>query len=292
MIINQASLQGIYISFNTIFAAAFAGAKSMWPLVAMKAVSTGAVVDYKWLANFPAMREWVGERVVKDLSAFNYTITNKDFEATVEVDRDSIEDDQIGVYPPLIQGLAHSAAVHPDQLVFKLLKNGFTGVCYDGQYFFDTDHPVGDASVSNFGGGAGTPWYLLDLSQPIKPLILQRRKEPEFVAQDDPTSESVFKRKKFTYGVDDRKNAGYGLWQLAYGSKQTLDSDSFGAAYTAMMSLKNEEDDPLGIVPTHLVVPPTLIGAARKVIKNALTTGGASNEWANTVELLEVPWLA
>jgi phage major head subunit gpT-like protein len=294
MIINQGSLAGIFTGFSTVFAQAMASfaAQSLWNRVAMEVPSTTSEENYKWLGDFPGMKEWIGERVVKDLSAFDYTIRNKPFEATIGVDRDNIEDDKIGVYTPMIQGLAHSAAVHPDQLVFALLKAGFTTPCFDKQYFFDTDHVVAGASVSNSGGGSGTGWYLLDLSRPYKPLILQRRKQPEFVALDSPTSEEAFKRKKFMYGVDDRKNAGFGLWQLAYGSKQTLDHDNFAAAHTAMSEFKNDEGVPLGIMPTHLVVPPSLNRAARKIVVNTELAGGGSNELAGMAEVLVVPWLA
>lgn len=292
MIINQAALAGIYKSFSTIFNQAFAGAASMWEVVAMLALSGGASVDYKWLGDFPMMREWLGDRVIKDLSAFRYEIANKDYEATVEVDRNHIEDDQIGVYTPMIQGLAQSAKQHPDLLIFALLAAGFTTTCFDGQYFFDSDHPVGDSSVSNTGGGSATAWYLMDLSRPIKPLILQRRKNPEFVAQDRPTDDNVFMRKKFRYGVDDRKNVGFGLWQLAYGSKQTLDTTYYPAARAAMMGFKNENGVPLGIMPTHLVVPPTLEGAGRTLVESMTAANGASNPWYNTAKLVVVPWLA
>lgn len=292
MIINQATLSGIYKSFSTIFNEAFDGAATQWRNVAMEIPSEGRSVDYKWLGAFPMMREWVGERVIKDLSAFGYTIVNKDYEATVEVDRNDIEDDQIGVYTPMIRGLGVAAAQHPDVLVFSLLKNGFSEVCYDGQYFFDTDHPVGGESVSNFGGGSGTAWYLMDLSRPIKPLVLQIRKRPEFVALDSPDDESVFMRKKYRYGVDDRKNVGFGLWQLAYASKDTLNAANYAAARAAMMSFKNDEGAPLGIMPTHLVVPPTLESAARSVVAVANDAAGAGNPWYNTAEILVVPWLA
>ena len=295
MIINQANLTGIYKSFNTIFNQAFDAAPSQWPLVAMEAPSTGRSVDYKWLGDFPMMREWVGDRVIKDLGAFKYEIVNKDYESTVEVDRNDIDDDQIGVYTPMIQGLAQAAKVHPDTLVFALLKAGFATPCFDNQYFFDTDHPVNGASVSNFGGGSGTPWYLLDLSRPIKPIILQIRKRPQFVAMDRPEDENAFMRKKFRYGVDDRKNVGYALWQLAYASKGTLDAANYAAARAAMMSFKRDDGDgntPLGIMPTHLVVPPTLESAGRAVVEAQFDTTGASNVWYNTVKLVVVPWLA
>lgn len=292
MIINQATLSGIYKSFSTIFREAFASAPTQWETVAMRAPSSGRSVDYKWLGDFPMMKEWVGERAIKDLSAFSYEIVNKNYEATIEVDRDDIEDDQIGVYTPMVQGLGAAAKQHRDILVFGLLAAGFSTLCYDGQYFFDTDHPVAGASVSNFGGGSGTPWYLLDLSRPVKPLILQVRKEPQFVAMDRPDDEHVFMRRKFRYGVDDRKNVGFGFWQMAYASKDTLNATNYAAARAAMMSFKNDEGVPLGIVPTHLVVPPTLEEAGKKIVEVQTDANGAGNPWYGTAKLMVVPWLA
>lgn len=291
MIVNQATLAAIYQSFSTIFGEAFAGVKTMWPTVAMECPSTSAVTDYAWLGDYPAMREWVGDRVLKDLSLSSYQIRNKNYEASVEVDRNNIEDDQIGVYKPMIQGLADAAAKHPDRLVFALLAAGFATACYDGQYYFDTDHPVNGASVSNHGGGAGTPWFLLDCSRPIKPLILQMRRKPEFVAKDDPKDEQAFIRRKYAYGVDDRKNVGFGLWQQAYGSKQTLDATNYAAARAAMGQFENDEGEPLGIVPTHLVVPTTLESAGRKLLLNENAANGATNEWYHSAELVVCPWL-
>ncbi len=293
IIVNQAALAGIYKSFSTIFNQALDTAPSQVDLIAMRGPSGGRSVDYKWLGTFPMMREWLGDRVIKDLSAFHYEVVNKDFEATVEVDRNDIQDDQIGVYTPMVQGLAQAAKQHPDILAFALLKAGFTTPCFDGQYFFDTDHPWGEGVVSNSGGGAGTPWFLLDLSRPIKPIILQIRQQPQFVAMDRPDDENVFMRKKFRYGVDDRKNVGFGLWQIAYGSKVAFDPTVYAAARAAMMSFKQEDGEtPLGVVPTHLVVGPTLEAAGKAVVEAQFNAAGASNIWYNTAKLVVVPWLA
>jgi phage major head subunit gpT-like protein len=35
---------------------------------------------------------------------------------------------------------------------------------------------------------------------------------------DSSTDQNVFMKKQFLYGVDCRDNAGFGLWQMAYGS--------------------------------------------------------------------------
>lgn len=292
MVVNQAALSGIFKSFSTIFNETLETTKPLWNRVAMMVPSTGSSVDYKWLGAFPMLREWLGDRVVKNLTAFNYVIANKDYEGTVELDRNDVEDDQVGVYRPMIQGLSANAVLHPDQLIFKLLKDGFATVGYDGQFFFDTDHPVAGASVANTDGGAGTPWFLLDMSKPIKPLIYQERKKPQFVSKDQLTDENVFMRKKFLYGVDYRGNVGYGLWQLAWGSKQTLNTANYEAARSAMMSFKNDEGVPLNIQPGLLVVPPSLEAAANKLVKTQIDAAGASNPWYNSAEVLVVPWLA
>ena len=110
--------------------------------------------DYAWLSRFPRMRKWLGDKVIKSLAAFKYTIVNDDWETTVEVDRNDIEDDQIGIYAPMAQEAGFSSKQLPDEIDADLKNGAFAGTCYDGQYFYDTDHPVAGASVSNKGTAA------------------------------------------------------------------------------------------------------------------------------------------
>ena len=62
------------------------------------------------------------------------------------------------------------------------------------------------------------------------------------------------------------------------------------------MGMKGDYGRPLGILSGGakplLVVPPSLESAARKLIDNQLASGGETNEWAGTAEVLVVPWLA
>jgi len=302
MLVNKQNVAAIFISLRTTFNKAFAGAETTWQLYAMLVPSSTSQEDYSWLSTFPKMKKWLGEKTVKALAAFKYTLVNDDFEATVEVDRNNIEDDQIGIYGPMAQEAGSSSRTWPDELVGEVANGSFTNKCYDGQYFCDTDHPVGDGdgetvSVSNKGtailsieslaaaqAGYGaartamrkfkddegrplgvkpttlmvppaledtanllmttdrledgkpnpykntakvvvndqltsdTAWFLLDTSRAIKPYIFQQRKKPVFVQQTDPEADDVFMRKKFKFGAEARGKAGYGLWQLCYGS--------------------------------------------------------------------------
>ncbi len=295
--ITQATLDGLYTAFNTIFNKSLEGVEPTWPKVAMSVPSSTRENDYRWMRKLPKMREWIGDRVIHGLESQGYKILNKDWEQTIAVDRNDIEDDQIGIYNPLFAEMGRAVAEHPDELVWGLLKNGFAETGFDGQFFFDTDHPVLDESgqeisVSNFQGGTGTPWFLLDTSKAIKPLIFQERRPPQFVRKDDARDDNVFHRKEYIYGVDGRWNAGYGLWQLAYASKQPLDATNYMAARAAMQSLKGDYGRPLRIRPTLLVVPPALEEAALQVLKAERDAQGATNVARGTAELHVEPLLA
>lgn len=301
MIINQANLTNMMVSFNAVFNTAFAGAPSFRDQLAMVVPSSTRMNDYKFILQFPMLREWLGDRVIRSLAAETFQIINKSYEATIEVERDDIADEQLGIYGPMVAELGRAAKQHPDLLVATLMAAGLASACYDGKNFFAADHPMptpaDPAAVgSNTGGGAGVAWYLLDTSRNIKPFIFQSRQEAQLVSQDRPEDEQNFMRKKFRYGVDYRGNVGYGLWQLAYISKDTLNATNYATARAAMMAYHNDEGVPLGIIPNLLVVPPALEAAGKALVENAYVAvvgaGMQDNVWKGTARLLLVPWLS
>lgn len=151
MIINKANIQLFFVNLKTTFQNALKSTPTMWEKIAQKIPSSSRENDYGWLSDFPSMREWVGEKVIKSLSAFGYTVKNKDFEATIAVKRNDLEDDQTHQYALKAKSAGQSGAKLPDQIVAMLVNGGFDSVCFDGQYFFDDDHPVGAGTYSNRG---------------------------------------------------------------------------------------------------------------------------------------------
>ncbi|MBQ1782886.1 MAG: Mu-like prophage major head subunit gpT family protein [Gammaproteobacteria bacterium] len=296
MIINQVNLKNLSVAVRAGFNQGMNSGTTYWERIATRINSTTAENKYAWLGQFPTFREWIGDRQVKSLAAHDFTIKNRKFEATVSIPRDDIDDDNFGVYMPIAEQQGYAAKTHPDQLIFALLKDGFSQPCYDGQNFFDTDHPVGVegaiTSVSNMQSGSGEPWFLLDTSRPIKPLLFQVRRDYDLKTKFDASDENVWDRDEFVWGCDARVAAGFGLWQLAFGSKAPLDEANFNAAWAAMGSLKSDEGRPLGIMPKLLLVSANNRAAAAKVIEAAQKTGGESNTNYKAVEILVVPWLA
>lgn len=297
MLINANSLAAMFRGFKTNFQNAFDAAPVMLDKIATTVPSATAIEDYGWMGAIPGMREWVGDRVIHNLSMHTYSIKNKSFELTMGVDRDKIEDDQLGIFGPMAAQMGYEAKVHPDKIVWGLLAKGFETPCYDGQNFFDPDHPVlGEDgkpySASNMQDGTGNPWFLIDGSRPVKPLIWQSRKRPRFTALNREEDANVFLRKEYLYGVDMRGNAGFSLWQMAYASRAELNAANFEAAQQAMMSLKKDGGEPLGIKPTLMLVGSSNLAAAKKVIEAQMINGGDSNINYKAVDLLAVPWLA
>ncbi len=303
LIVNGSTISNIFVNLKATFNKAFTAAPGTWEKIAMKVTSTGSQNDYAWIENFPKMRRWVGDKVLKALKAGKYVLVNEDFEATVSVKRNDIEDDNLGIYGVQAQNAGFSAKQWPDELVMEKVNGAFTTECFDGQYFCDTDHPVINpatgqpVSVSNKGtvalsvatlaaaqGSYGaartamrkfkddegrplnitpnvllvppaledtaralltnerledgkpnpykgtaelvvdarltsdTAWFLLDTSKPVKPFIFQERKAATFVQQTDMNADDVFKRGEFNFGCEARGAAGYGFWQMCYGS--------------------------------------------------------------------------
>ena len=259
--------------------------------------STAKSETYAWLGQFPRLREWIGDRHLKNMAAHGYSIVNKKFESSIAVPADDLDDDTYGVFTPMFEEMGYAAATHPDEQVYALLKKGFEELCYDGQNFFDTDHPGTDGdgeevSISNMQAGALQPWFLLDVRRPLKPLIYQERKPYDVKSMTDANDEGVFMRDEYRYGVDGRSNVGFGFWQQAFGSKAELSEANFDAAYDAMTSQYTDEGRPLGIMPSLLVVGPGNRKKAQEILKAARKENGADNTNQGLVELLVVPWLA
>jgi phage major head subunit gpT-like protein len=286
-LVTSSVLNAIRTGFKKNFEDGKTKGTPMYAAVATVVPSSTKSNTYGWLGQWPGFREWVGDRVLKSMKEHSYAITNKDYESTVSVDRNDIQDDTLGVYAPMMNELGYAASVFPDELVFPLLKAGFTTLCYDGQYFFDTDHPVNaevDGSGANTsyanaivdGGYVGEPWYLLDTSRSLKPIIFQDRQGMQFVTMDNPNDEAVFTNKTFRYGVDCRCNVGYGFWQMAVGVKKTLSYATLWDAINLMRGFKADGGRQLGLGKNKLtlVVPASLEKLASQINNRELIDDG------------------
>lgn len=141
MEITPSSLDSLNRGFVMSFQRGFEAHMPFWQKLAMETSSDRLEELHGYLDKLPGMREWVGERVYSNIVNGVYTLKNKDFELSVEVERNDIEDDKLGRYAPMFQLIGEQTAKWPDEQVVSALLAGKTSLCHDGQYFFDTDHP-------------------------------------------------------------------------------------------------------------------------------------------------------
>lgn len=154
MLVNKSTLNAIFTGLKTLFNNALTAQPGTWQATAMEVISNSAGEDYAWLSRFPKLRKWVGEKHIKSLAAGKYYKKNEDWEVTIAVKRNDIDDDNLGIYNNQAQMAGESAGELHDIIVDDLKANAFTEPGIDGQYFYDTDHSVAGASVSNKGTAA------------------------------------------------------------------------------------------------------------------------------------------
>lgn len=142
MIIQPSTLDAINYGFNTRFTEGYTKAVTFYERLCTDMPSLGRENRYAWLDRLPRMREWVGEKIFNNLAAREFTVVNKDYEDSIEVDRNQIKDDQIGVYGPALEMLGLEAKILPDRLTADLMANGDSALCFDGQDYFNTSHPT------------------------------------------------------------------------------------------------------------------------------------------------------
>jgi len=151
-IITQQFLAAVFTNFSAFFQNVFTTSQVGVPSLCLETESTTAAESYNWLGSHPRVREWTDERKPTGMTSSNYTIRARDWEASIEVDRDEFLFDKLGLVKPRISGLAHEAQRHPRELSYSLLAGGFAAKAWDGKNFF-ADHtkavPGGTAWLNN-----------------------------------------------------------------------------------------------------------------------------------------------
>lgn len=115
--------------------------------IAMRMPSNQPSETYAFLGMSPQMQEWVGNRMARELREFSFEIKNKDHEATLKVHDKDRRRDKTGQLEIRIAELTTRAQMYPAKLLTDLIVAGESTVGYDGQFFFDTDHSIGDSGT-------------------------------------------------------------------------------------------------------------------------------------------------
>lgn len=148
MDINSANLEALRKTYNTLFQQGL----SFTPPVGIDFLfrdfpSTTAANFYAWMEQIPGFREWVGDRIFKNIRSQKFEILNRPWEDSVSMAKDEIEDDQFGVYSPMVQMMGEAWTLLKYKLVLEVLY--LNALCFDGKAFFANDHAYGENTIDN-----------------------------------------------------------------------------------------------------------------------------------------------
>ena len=145
---------------RTEFMKAYETADKEYAKLASQIGSSKSSETYPWLGGVPKMHEWKDERIPQGMLEHNFSIANRDFEASIAVDKNAIDDDQYGQIEIRVKELATEAVRFFGEMAFTLIAQGtstsgtagtiYDGVtlsCYDGKAYFATDHTEGDSGT-------------------------------------------------------------------------------------------------------------------------------------------------
>lgn len=153
-VVSTDYLNGVLTSFRALFASNFEAAQGLqgWNNLAIPMDSDGELNTYTWFGNVPKMEDVSHDVVtIRNLPDYNFSITNKEWQAAIEVERVAMERDKLNLVTPRIGQLALEAARHPGELIFSLFESNPT--TFDGTAFFANSHTV--ATFDNLLAGSG-----------------------------------------------------------------------------------------------------------------------------------------
>ena len=141
---SRAIIGMFYRKLTEVTGASWTGKVAMGPFESDQDSET-----YNWIGMVPQLREWVGGRQAKGFLENGITIINKMYESTLQILTKDLRRDKTGQLQVRIGEQAKRANSHWAKLLSTLILNGASTVCYDGQFFFDTDHTEGDSGTQS-----------------------------------------------------------------------------------------------------------------------------------------------
>ena len=152
MDLNSDNLRNLFYTFNAYLQRGLGGGWKDWERFCSVIPSASYIEKYPMTVISGAMREWVGARVINELAGKTFEVVNRDFEHTEGVNRNDIEDDNLGIYAPLFTEMGINAANLWPELATAALTGG--GKWADGADFFSSGRKIGKATINNVVSGA------------------------------------------------------------------------------------------------------------------------------------------
>ena len=147
MLVNPANLAYFFTQLDTRWNAAYSVAETWSERYATQVGATTENFMAGWMGMIDKYRKWNGSRTIRTPAPQTYLVNIFPYELTLEIDKFKLQDDQYGIYFPMIAMMGLQAKKHPDYLLRDLIFNtgdqtGAVQNGFDGLTHWNTAHPV------------------------------------------------------------------------------------------------------------------------------------------------------
>jgi len=151
MQITQGNLEAVFTGLKATFADAVQSTDTAWIDRLMEAVPSAAGVEnYPTATLLGDLEEVLDEVTITSIGTFVQRVPNRTFARIVQIKRNDVADDNVGVYKPGVRQLGRRAALYPIRLAAEALLAGLTDQWVDGATVFSDSHEwVGGRAWSN-----------------------------------------------------------------------------------------------------------------------------------------------
>jgi phage major head subunit gpT-like protein len=151
MEITQGNLEAVFTGLKATFNEAVESTENEQIARLMEVVpSSSGTETYPTATLLGDLEEVLDEVTITNIGTFVQSVPNRTFARIVQVKRNDIADDNVGVYRPGVRQLGRRAALYPLRLGAEVLLAGFTDEWIDGTTVFSDSHEwVGGLNWAN-----------------------------------------------------------------------------------------------------------------------------------------------
>ena len=151
--INDKTLQDLEKTLNAKWTSAFSAAPQMQlTTLATQYTSTTASNHYAFMEALGGYSEWNGARQFKDIASQQFEVKNKDYEMSIKMPKNQLEDDQIGMYVDIVPAMVAGWFKKQQSLIMDVLTSN--PVAYDGTALFATNRTYGSNTINNLAAAS------------------------------------------------------------------------------------------------------------------------------------------
>jgi phage major head subunit gpT-like protein len=141
----QQAINRVFQEYDQTLLQAFQNFPRCAGAYAMEVPSSSRSTIHAWLADQASVREWLGKRVLNSMGTRTWEVINRNWELSYGFEVNQILDDLEGLVASALmraRGDGAKWAKHEELLCAQTLEAGDSKLCWDGQFYFDVDHPV------------------------------------------------------------------------------------------------------------------------------------------------------